>query len=39
MGVILKYSHEFDVSLCGITAKNVALGFSLVGHLWYRIKA
>ena len=24
--------HDFDVALCGITFKNVALSFSLVGN-------
>ena len=32
MGVILMCSLEFDVAHCGITVKNVALNFLLVGH-------
>ena len=32
MGLKLMYPHSFDVTRQGITEKNAALNFSLVGH-------
>ena len=32
MGEILMCPHDFDVALCYIVVKNVALSFSLIGH-------
>ena len=32
MGMMLMCPHEFDVTLCDVTVKNLALSFSLVGH-------
>jgi len=29
-------AHVYDVALCGNTVRNVAVGFWLVGHPWYR---
>ena len=34
MGMMVGYPHLFDVSLCGVTVKNVALTLPLVGHPW-----
>ena len=31
-GVILRCPHEYDVALCSITVKNVALSLLLFGH-------
>ena len=35
-GGIIMCPHDFDMDICGITLKNVALSFSLVGHPWPR---
>ena len=32
MEVMVMCPHAFDVALCGITVRSVALGLSFVGH-------
>jgi len=35
-GVMFMCTHVYDVTLCGNTIRNVAVGLRLVGHPWHK---